>query len=234
MGLDVTDPSGPHGGMMSVIAEFWAAPGTFPFGTSLRAHPNARIELERIIPTDRGPTPFFWVFGEDRAGIVSAIRSSDHVRTLRVIASLTTGDLCRLEWEDVEETLIAPIDRADAALLSMTGSSEGWIMELRAADRTRLEPFIADCEANGIDVELRRIHTVTDAPESYGLTDPQVEALEIAFEAGYFDDPRRISLEEVGERLGISRQAAGGRIRRGIRNLIGSTIHRAGSETGED
>ena len=212
--------------MVSVIAEFWAGTDAFPFGTSLRDHPDARIELERIIPTERGPTPFFWVFGADRSGIVAALRSSDYVRTLEVVASLEAGDLCRLEWKHVHETLIAAINDADAALLSMTGSSDGWVMELRAADRRRLEPFIEDCEARGIHLDLRRIHTISDAdaPERYGLTDAQVDALATAFDAGYFDEPRRTSLEGVGERLDISRQAAGARLRRGIRNLIESTI----------
>jgi predicted DNA binding protein len=56
------------------------------------------------------------------------------------------------------------------------------------------------------------------------LTDAQREALLAALEHGYYDQPRRISLEELGELLEISPQAVGGRLRRGTANLIQTNL----------
>ena len=45
-----------------------------------------------------------------------------------------------------------------------------------------------------------------------------------AFEAGYYDIPRDATLEDIADELEISRQALANRLRRGYRNLIGTTL----------
>lgn len=47
-----------------------------------------------------------------------------------------------------------------------------------------------------------------------GLTDRQDEALRIAYEWGHFDIPRRASLEDVAEELGITPSSVSERLRR--------------------
>jgi predicted DNA binding protein len=56
------------------------------------------------------------------------------------------------------------------------------------------------------------------------LTDTQQEALVLAYERGYFESPRQVTLEELGEELGISQQAVGSRLRGGIKHILGSTL----------
>ena len=52
------------------------------------------------------------------------------------------------------------------------------------------------------------------------VTDPQREALKLAYEYGYFNTPREATLAEIAEELGISQQALGSRLRRANRRLI--------------
>ncbi|MEM4782170.1 MAG: helix-turn-helix domain-containing protein [Halalkalicoccus sp.] len=52
------------------------------------------------------------------------------------------------------------------------------------------------------------------------MTDAQYDTLLTALETGYFDIPRGIMTEELGERLGISDQAVVERIRRGLTNVL--------------
>ncbi|MEA5389123.1 helix-turn-helix domain-containing protein [Haloarculaceae archaeon H-GB11] len=56
------------------------------------------------------------------------------------------------------------------------------------------------------------------------MTETQREALVLAYERGYFDSPRKVSLEEVAEELGITQQSLSSRLRRGHRRLIGATL----------
>ena len=78
---------------------------------------------------------------------------------------------------------------------------------------------------------LAPVETETEA----ALTDTQLEALALAYERGYFEFPREVTLEALGEELGISRQAVGSRIRGGINHVLGSTLstveHRFESST---
>lgn len=48
------------------------------------------------------------------------------------------------------------------------------------------------------------------------LTQSQREALLLALEMGYFEEPRTAILSEVATELGISQPAAGGLLRRGL------------------
>ena len=59
---------------------------------------------------------------------------------------------------------------------------------------------------------------------SYGLTDEQRVALTTAYRAGYFNEPRDISLSEVADEMGLSSTAMSGRLRRGVGNLIAATL----------
>ena len=77
-----------------------------------------------------------------------------------------------------------------------------------------------------IRLDIIEIYSNEDAggDESYGLTDEQRTALQIAFNRGYFSEPRDVSLSEVAGALGLSSTAMSGRLRRGMRNLIAATI----------
>ena len=52
------------------------------------------------------------------------------------------------------------------------------------------------------------------------LSSDQHEALVAAFETGYYDIPRDVTLEELADQLGISHQALSERFRRAYEGLI--------------
>lgn len=56
------------------------------------------------------------------------------------------------------------------------------------------------------------------------LSKPQREALVLAYERGYYDQPREVSLAEIGEELGISESAVSGRLLRGISTLLEESL----------
>ena len=57
-----------------------------------------------------------------------------------------------------------------------------------------------------------------------GLTDEQRETLLFAYDRGYFEEPRNTSLEELAEEMDLSSTAVGGRIRRGVNQLVEATV----------
>ena len=64
-----------------------------------------------------------------------------------------------------------------------------------------------------------------------GPTDNQREALLFALEAGYFEEPREVTLGEVATGLGIPQPAASGLLRHGIKRLIVSKSTRGSWKT---
>jgi len=75
------------------------------------------------------------------------------------------------------------------------------------------------------DFGLERL-TRDGEPESPGdgLTDRQYEALRTAYELGYFDIPRRASLDDVAEELDITASSVSERLRRAQTQLIQETV----------
>ncbi|WP_394349503.1 helix-turn-helix domain-containing protein [Natronococcus pandeyae] len=57
-----------------------------------------------------------------------------------------------------------------------------------------------------------------------GLTTPQREALACAVRHGYFEIPRRISLEELAAELGVTHQALSERLRRASDTLAAAEL----------
>ena len=61
-------------------------------------------------------------------------------------------------------------------------------------------------------------------PYTSPLTDKQGEALELAFEQGYYEIPRDTTAKEFAEAVGISHQALSERLRRAHKNLAENTV----------
>jgi hypothetical protein len=65
-----------------------------------------------------------------------------------------------------------------------------------------------------------------------GLTVRQREALSIALEIGFFDTPRRGRLQMIASRMAVSRTAAMGLVRRGVRWIAVETVGRRSRPSG--
>ena len=115
----------------------------------------------------------------------------------------------------------------DATILQGAGSGETWTFQLRFDDHDSLSEFYRQCREQGLPVDLQSIHN-PGIPAGQGLglgiTDTQREALQAALEAGYFDVPRGINLQDLATQFGISDTALSQRMRRGLHNLLSSTL----------
>lgn len=170
----------------------------------------------------------------------------------RYLFSVQSGDFDRLEagleadptveaYErviELGEEAIYAFSYTERAVLFSTevGRLNGVVLELENEGTTwRLRAWFPDREAaqrlwrfaneHDVDVELVRVNDYTSILEdSYGLTEAQREAIEVALEAGYFDEPRGATLGDVAEALGVSKPSASRRLRRGLKRLAQATV----------
>jgi predicted DNA binding protein len=214
---------------MASIAVFSVAASTFPLGSVFDDLPEVWVELERIVPTGQVVVPYFWVYGAEREAVVEAFYDKPGVLNIELVDSIDDSVLMRAEWDYEVHGIKRGIFESGLTLLSANGSSEEWRFELRAPDRTSLSAFQTYCRENGISTELTRLYTLSErrVDRAYGLTELQFDGLVLAFEHGYFDSPRRATLEELAVELGVSRPATADRLRRGLRNLLSNTIVRS-------
>lgn len=146
---------------------------------------------------------------------------------MTLLEDLGDAGLFRAEWNPQFMGIMRAVAESDVIVLSATGSREGRAFELRADADDALSAFHRRCEELGVPATLTRLGQVSErssAESAYDLTPEQREALRLAFEEGYYEEPRETDLDALATQLGITRQAFAARLRRGYRNLVGDLL----------
>ena len=119
----------------------------------------------------------------------------------------------------------AAIAAVNGISLDWTNDGVAWTVRVWLPDREALASLWEYATDHDIEFVLERVSDYGDAGDGgSGLTTAQREAILLALEMGYFEEPRGATLEEVADELAISQPAAGGLLRRGLRRLVVSTV----------
>lgn len=211
---------------MATIAEFTVPSGAFPLGTLFRDVPDATMELDRIVPTRNSLLPYVWVRNGDAGDIESAVRDHPDLDDMVAVDEADGVVLYRVEWAEERAGILSCIVETDVSLLSGTGTSGEWTFEVRSDGRDGISAFEECCAGHGVSLTLGRLHTLSDGAGGgrYDLTPEQREALLLAYEGGYYEEPSETDLEALASQLGITRPSLSARLKRGYRNLIASAL----------
>ena len=129
------------------------------------------------------------------------------------------------EYTDAAKTISPIISAANGVILDMKNDGDSWILTIWMPDRKNLAPLWEYAEENDIAIELLRLNEYASLGDTdAGLTDSQREALLVALQTGYFEEPRDATLSDVAAELDISQPAASGLLRRGTKRLIISSL----------
>ncbi len=209
---------------MSLIADIRVPTPTYPLGKFLSRYRAVRVEVERMVPIG-GSTHHVWLEGADRARLMEELHDEDAIQHLAIIDEHPDRTLLRFEWASKTSPLFELLEKTDSTIASFRSTDDGWLIQLRFSGD---EDLLAFCEAvNGQGIELEFVRTYDERHpiegSAYGLTNTQAETLSVAYEAGYFEVPRGITLAELADDLGVSEQAVSERLRRGLSALLDST-----------
>ncbi|RQH01386.1 helix-turn-helix domain-containing protein [Natrarchaeobius oligotrophus] len=210
---------------MSLLAEFEARSPEFVLGPTFEAVPSLVVEIERLYALDPDrPIAFCWTTCRDRDRLEEALEADGTIDQFERIAERTDRTLYRLRRSD--SGVIQAYRQWVAAggeLLDCRGCDANWEVEMRFPDRESFVSYHAFLEDERVEFELHRLASGADAQwrDAGGtVTDSQREALEIAYERGFFDVPRETTLAAIADVLEISPQAVSERLRRGQARLI--------------
>lgn len=210
---------------MSYVAEFTIPPESFPFGKTLVKMPDIEIRVDQIIPTDESALPFFWVSGCEPDEFMEYAENESEVAETRLLEQVEHVALFRAEWRPNAD-VIRGLKELDVTIVEAVGTAEHWRFEVRTEDRQTFAAFQETFEAKGIPITLDRLYNLEELinGEHRNLSPKQRETLLTAQQQGYFEKPRQITQDELAEQFGISRRAVSERLRRGVNNLISSTL----------
>jgi len=97
---------------------------------------------------------------------------------------------------------------------------EDW--QIMAPSRKELQKAIANLEGHA---EIAYIRSSGAVHSNEGLTERQASALATAIETGYFDSPRKASIEDIANRMGISASTAVEHLRKAEKKVLESYVH---------
>jgi hypothetical protein len=206
---------------------FASLPATkFALSHTLDALPGVAFECERIIESDTGALmPLVWVRGASEADLTATFERDETVRHATLVASFDDELLYRIAWVDELGVLLRMLTNAEATILSAVGRGDEWRLRLMFPDRGSLTATHEFCRAHGLDFEIESIRDMDGHPAGrHGLTDEQYDALVHAVRHGYYDVPKRVSLSDLADSLGISHQALSERLRRGVATLVDDAL----------
>lgn len=211
---------------MSVIVGVSIPAEDFILGKALQKTAGITVEVEKMIPTGGSAIPYFWVIGDNKEEFDAVLESEPELSTFEVIDTLDDRQLYRAEWDSSADTFVQTMIESDVVLQEAGGNADSWEFQLRFPDAHQLSEFHTACRQQGIDLAIESLYNPIEPTtiETRDLTEAQLALLERAFDEGYFDVPRRITLVELADELGISDQAVNERLRRGLTTLIGATI----------
>jgi predicted DNA binding protein len=188
---------------------------------------SAKVKAVSEAGTDPTSGKFFYhIESSDFRRFEDGLRADRTIGEFERVTETGEGKaIYRFEYTDEAKVLSPVISAANGVVLDMENDGSAWILTVWMPERTNLVHLWDYAQGNDIGIELASVNEyaslgTTDA----GLTDSQREALLVAFETGYFEEPRDATLSEVAADLGISQPAASGLLRRGIKRLVVSSL----------
>jgi predicted DNA binding protein len=181
-------------------------------------HPVTIKVIERVPYSDKGVKDLVEIAGPEEvmADVLKDIKKNPLVSKVdttvtdkgKVIGAVTTSrcDICRI------------LTDSDVFLISAESRGEGkveWTLIL--TDKDVLKGIFEDLGSKGVKAELIKLTKIDDKET---LTDRQDKITHVAFERGYFDYPKRISLRELAKMFDVSPSTLSEILRKGQRKIV--------------
>ncbi|MFB6184764.1 MAG: helix-turn-helix domain-containing protein [Haloarculaceae archaeon] len=212
---------------MPVIADVDISHPDLVLTPTIRAVTDVTIKVVSDSSTDPETRLFsFLVTGESFDRFEEALTDDPTVDDWHHQTTFERSRIYQLSYaRDVK--LISPkTSEVGGLMLEAAGTDGGWNVQLQFPSRGELSDLYDYCSREGIELSVNHIYgeSAVSGTRAVGVTGPQREALLTALEHGYFEQPRDVSLDELAGELDISSTAASGRLRRGIANLVETTL----------
>ena len=169
-----------------------------------RSHPDAVIRVLAAIPVEDGGAGLVQITGPDPGAVAAEFGEFDDVDAVDRLE--TTEDVAVVEFRTSSPMLLLSAREAGLPLRPPIDITDGVATVWVTGSVDRLSAFADQVETFGMSMEVERVTAEVDP--SGLLTDRQREMVLAAVERGYYDTPRRCSLGELADHLGIAQSTA--------------------------
>jgi len=212
--------------MVDIVAVFRVQHPDIALSTTAAHDESATIRPIRQAGTDPvGDRYLFSVTSDDFDRFEEGLDADPTVAEYERVIQLNGEVVYAFVYAEDAILVSSQVGRTNGVVLDIENAGTTWILKAWFPNRGSAQALWDFAIEHEVDIELDRINEHGSiVSTSYGLTTSQREAILVALEAGYFDEPRGATLGDVASELGISQPAASGLIRRGINRLVRSTV----------
>ena len=214
---------------MTSIVDATVPTDQFALGEAFDRTNDAEVETVPVVaPQDGNVMPFLWGRAADLDALHRGFRKDPSTASVECLSRNDDCSLYKVRWEPRIRTIVSILLQIEGTLLGAKAKEDHWMFRILFPEHDTVSKTHSYCQENGIDLSIRRVQRVdysTDCDrERSELSDKQHEALTAAYEQGYYEIPRSITLEELAEQVGVSHQALSERLRRGHHKLISNSV----------
>ncbi len=157
----------------------------------------------------------------DPAAVMEALRANPDVARVEAIVPPKGRILATLQVRDCRACHV--LADSECFLTDATGEvSGGLVWHIMAPRRRDVESLVQDLEQRGLHAE---VVSIRDAQAAGMLTERQEKVIGLAYKLGYFEFPKRISLTELAERVGVAKSTLSEILRIGEAKVLHAYFH---------
>jgi predicted DNA binding protein len=217
-----------HQTRSGIVAEYEITSEKLPLTDVAAVVPNATIEVEVQFVHESSPIIIAQVSSAPTQAVEDALDGSDTVGQYTRIGQrgetlhykITLRDEPGSDREDTAISAFHQLASSNVVIEETRVRPTGWVQLSHFCDRGALSEFssfwVERCEFS-----LRRItHSSNLENPQDGMSGCQQEAIQTAYEMGYFDVPRTASQEDIADELGITASSLSERLRRAESKIV--------------
>ena len=212
---------------MSIIAKVRFSHPDMALANAVASFPDAAVRVLQEASTDPAGNASFFVVETDRTEALERAFDADHtVARAQQVSVYEEWPVYSVELS-ADALLLAPVVTDHGGFALDAHQHDGWWVERwQLPDRKSLQSVWQYAADRSFEFDIVKIYRTSEGPDSdtFGMTDKQRATIVYAYDNGYFGDPSEITLDEIADDFGISTTAASGRIRRGVKSIIESTL----------
>lgn len=215
---------------MSIIAKVHFSHPNMALANIIESFPDVAIRVLQEASTDPVSNTSFFIIETDRTDALEREFDADHtVETAEQVSWFQDWPIYSVEFSSNALLLGSVVTDHGGFALDARQYDNGWVERWQLPDRESFQSVREYALDQSFKFNIIKINQVPNdgEPDLFGMTDKQRATIAYAYNNGYFGDPSEITLTEIAEDFGISTTAASGRIRRGVKTIIESTIPEA-------
>ncbi len=188
--------------------------------------PETRVDVMRTVTTGPNSVMPVLAFEGTDADIGPALREDSTVERVSPLATLEKESVYRVEWAKPTEDRFRDMFWDHGTVLRTQAFDGKWCFRVLFAERESMEDWYHHCRDSGLRVDIESIYdpTVAVRPRQYGLSQKQYVTLETALQKGFYDIPRKVTLEELADEFDVTHQALSERLSRAHRVMITNVV----------